>query len=97
MKCKCGHGKKYHHNWGSGTLACYKHLAEHDGKTDYCECNEYRPVKKVKEYDFNFTVSFPGYKKDAAETLAAGIMDLVTTYVETFHGQVGGGFNENAE
>lgn len=93
-KCKCGHGKKWHTVGIDPALtdSCF-----HIGKNEFCDCMEYSPVKKEREYDFDFIVSFPGYKKDAAETLAAGIMDLVTTYVETFHGQVGGGFNENAE
>ena len=93
-KCKCGHKEKWHYFTGIGRNTGCMHRSENE----YCDCMEFRPAKKEHEYDFNFTVSFPGYKKDAAETLAAGIMDLVATYVTTFHGEVGGGgFNENAE
>ena len=92
-KCKCGHGKKWHQ---VGTVPALEDACFHMGKNEFCDCMEYRPAKKVKEYHFDFCVSFPDFP-EVGDEMAKGVMDLVIQFVETFHGQVGGGFNEDAE
>lgn len=90
-KCaKCEHPREAHNLYG-------KHDHYITGACLYCDCPCIEFAEETpKEYHFDFVATFPDFP-DSGEEMAKGVMNLVVQFVETFHGQVGGGFNENAE
>ena len=85
-KCiKCEHSRDAHNCFGV-------HRDYKDGAClyNFCPCNGFE-AESPKEYEFDFVVTFPDLP-DSGDEMAQGVMDLVIQFVETFHGQVGGGF-----
>ena len=80
-KCVCGHKKKKH--IVDGCL----HYSENPGEL-FCHCLEYRPAKKVREWNFDFCIA--GLTEEQAKSL----LDRIIDYAEIYGAQVGGGYQE---
>ena len=47
-KCECGHSEDYHHTLGGDRCLAITSYDEFLGD-DYCECEEYRPIKNCRK------------------------------------------------